>query len=425
MKRVPDGHRNTSMPVRTFVPVALLLGLAWAPAASAVGQPSTYPGCANRSVTVAWGGTIKVDLATCHSFGLGDVSKAPAHGTATPGDTEPLDGYVYTHEGQSPAGGGSDRFVVLDDNSDLITVQVTIRAGSAAASALSVSPSTLPALHAGVAVDQALTAGGGTPPYVYRISAGALPDGVTLDPAGRLTGTPTARAPFSVSLQVQDAQAKTATASYSGKVLPAPLSLTPARATAIQGAPFSQALAGSGGVAPHTLQLEAGKLLPTGIQVSADGVVRGTTSVPPGDYPVNLRITDSSTGAGEHFELETFTLQVSAPPTVSISVSPAEVAEDGPHKLTYTVTRDTNLAAETVVTLSRTGAARFGSGPTGAPATVTIPAGATSASFVVKPTADRYPEPDEAITFTVVPGPAYRTGTPASATGTIADDDTH
>ena len=423
MKRVSDDSRNIPATARRLAPPVLLMGLAWASAASAVGQPSTYPGCTNRSVAVAWGGTVKVDLATCHSFGLGDVSKAPAHGTATPGDAQPLDGYVYTHEGKTPAGGGSDSFVVLDDNSDLITVKVVIRAGSASASALSVSPTALPALQAGVAIDQALTVSGGAPPYTFRIAAGELPDGVTLDPAGRLTGTPTSREPFSVGLQIQDAQAKSATASYSGVVQPAPLSIVPARATTIQGVPFSLALAGTGGVAPHAIQLEAGKLLPTGIQVSPDGVVRGTTSVPPGDYPVTLRVTDGSTGEGAHFELETFTLQVSEPPVVSITVSPAQVAEDGPDKLTYTVTRNANLAADSVVTLARSGAARFGSGPTGAPATVTIAAGATSASFVVKPTTDRYAEPDEAITFTVVPAPGYRTGTPASATGTIVDDD--
>lgn len=406
---------------RRATQLGLLAALAWTSAASAVGQPSTYPGCATRSVSVPWGGAVTVDLRTCHAFGLGEVSRAPAHGTATPGDTVPLDSYVYTHKGKAPAGGGSDSFVVLDDNSDLITVKVSIRAGT---STIALASSSLPALHAGSPVEHSFAASGGTPPHVYRIVAGALPAGLSLAPDGLLSGTPTAREPFSFSVQAQDAQSKSATQGYSGSVQPAPLSIVPALATAVQGVPFSQKLVAQGGVAPHGVLLEAGKLLPTGIQVSEDGTVRGTTAVPPGDYPVTLRVTDSSTGAGAHFELETFVLQVALPPSVSITVNPAEVAEDGPANLTYTVTRSAALAADTVVTLSRSGAARFGTGPTGAPATVTIPAGAASASFVVNPTGDKYVEPDEAITFTVVPGPGYTAGTPASATGTVLDDDT-
>lgn len=405
---------------RRAMRLGLLAALGWTSAAAAVGQPSTYPGCATRSVSVPWGGAVTVDLGSCHAFGLGDVSRAPAHGTATPGDTVPLDSYVYTHQGKAPAGGGSDSFVVLDDNSDLITVKVSIRASN---STIALASPSLPALYAGTPVEHRFTASGGTPPHVYRISAGALPAGLGLAPDGRLSGTPTAREPFGFSVQVQDAQSKSATQAYSGSVQPAPLSIAPARATAVQGVPFSQQLVGQGGVAPHGFLLEAGKLPPTGIQVSADGMVRGTTAVPPGDYPVTLRITDGSTGAGTHFELETFVIEVVAPPSVSIAVSPAEVAENGPGKLTYTVRRSAALAADTVVTLGHSGAARFGTGPTGAPGTVTIPAGATSVSFVVNPTGDRYVEPDEAITFTIVPGPGYTAGTPASATGTVLDDD--
>ena len=52
----------------------LLLAGLWSPAALAVGQSSTYPGCATRNVVVPWGGTVNVNLTTCHFFGLGVVS---------------------------------------------------------------------------------------------------------------------------------------------------------------------------------------------------------------------------------------------------------------------------------------------------------------------------------------------------------------
>ena len=48
-----------------------LAGLLVAGGAMAVDQPSTYPGCAQREVSVDWGAAVEVDLAGCQSFGLG------------------------------------------------------------------------------------------------------------------------------------------------------------------------------------------------------------------------------------------------------------------------------------------------------------------------------------------------------------------
>ena len=97
---------------------------------------------------------------------------------------------------------------------------------------------------------------------------------------------------------------------------------------AIQGAPFSQTLAITGGVAPHTCQLETGSF-PAGINVSSACVVSGTTAAAPGNYPVVIRVTDASTGPGSYFEAENYTLTVSPPPSVRIEVAPASVSEDG------------------------------------------------------------------------------------------------
>ena len=87
------------------------------------------------------------------------------------------------------------------------------------------------------------------------------------------------------------------------------LTLTTASGTAIQSVPFSQTLSTSGGVPPHTYTLETGSF-PAGITVSTAGVVSGTTNAAPGNYPVTLRVTDSSTGPGAYFELETYTLSL-------------------------------------------------------------------------------------------------------------------
>ncbi|MCC3155386.1 Ig-like domain-containing protein [Hymenobacter sp. BT770] len=57
---------------------------------------------------------------------------------------------------------------------------------------ITVAPATLPNGTTGVAYSQTLTASGGTAPYSFAVTAGALPAGLTLSSAGTLSGTPTA-----------------------------------------------------------------------------------------------------------------------------------------------------------------------------------------------------------------------------------------
>ena len=61
----------------------LCLVMLWPSLASA--QTSTYPGCAVVNATVPYGGSVNVNLASCHNFGLGALVVPPTHGTATPG----------------------------------------------------------------------------------------------------------------------------------------------------------------------------------------------------------------------------------------------------------------------------------------------------------------------------------------------------
>lgn len=394
--------------------IALALALSWSVSAWAVDQPSNYPGCATREVSVPWGGSVRVDLSACHAFGLGIVSQPPAHGSTSPGDSEPLDSYVYQHAGRSPAGGGSDRFVVLDDASDRITVQVTIQANEAT-NAITAAPAQLPSLFAGTALDLPLEARGGSAPYRFQLASGALPRGLRLGEDGRLSGTPTERGPYRFGLRVRDARGSAAQASYSGVVAPAPMRLVSAAAGAEPGQTFSQTLRVVGGLAPFRFRLEPGAGLPAGISLSPEGVLSGTSSAAPGDYPVTLRITDSSSGVGENFELESFRFRL-GPPVASILVHPASVAEDSGQPLVFRVALDAPRRQDTVVNLTPADVR-------GAPARVTIPAEATGVRIIVMPRADRETEPDETVAFAITAGEGYRVGAPARAAGTLRDDD--
>lgn len=48
------------------------------------------------------------------------------------------------------------------------------------------------------------TAAGGTPPYTFFVASGALPDGLSMDSSGNITGTPTSAATFNFTVQVND-----------------------------------------------------------------------------------------------------------------------------------------------------------------------------------------------------------------------------
>ncbi|HEY1070305.1 MAG TPA: putative Ig domain-containing protein [Thermomonas sp.] len=405
------------------------LALLWPALASA---QHTSVECPAQTATVSAGGTVTIDISDCEysyyfggdgaidggSYGTPDFVD---HGSATLRHTGGQWLLDYSNNGS----GTTDVFEFADGSfTGAGDVQVTITI-TPSASPITVSPASLPTLTAGTSFSQTLTSSGGLAPYTYTLQSGTLPPGLSLSSSGVLSGTPTQRGGYTFSVRSTDSTSPTAQfvdKGYTGTVQNPTLTLTTASGTAIQNVPFSQTLATSGGVAPYTYQLETGSF-PAGISVSSAGVVSGTTTAAPGNYPVTIRVTDASTGPGSYFEVENYTLTVSPPPSVSISVSPASVSEDGATNLTYTVTRSLNLSSPTVVNITTSGTATAGTDYTGNVATATIPAGATTTTITIDPTVDGTVEADETATLTVAAGTGYTVGVPASATGNILNDD--
>lgn len=83
-----------------------------------------------------------------------------------------------------------------------------------------IETASLPDATVGVAYAATLVAGGGAQPYKWSIAEGALPPGLTLDPAlGQIAGTPSEQGTFAFTVQATDSNVPP-------KVAARPLTLT-------------------------------------------------------------------------------------------------------------------------------------------------------------------------------------------------------
>lgn len=89
----------------------------------------------------------------------------------------------------------------------------TISVTPVASSRLSITTSALPDASKGAAYSAGLSATGGSQPYSWSITAGSLPDGVSLNDSGMLSGNPSKTGSFSFTAKVTDGDSHTAIAS--------------------------------------------------------------------------------------------------------------------------------------------------------------------------------------------------------------------
>ncbi|MCM5547857.1 putative Ig domain-containing protein [Xanthomonas hortorum pv. pelargonii] len=184
---------------------------------------------------------------------------------------------------------------------------------------VTVGPTTLPAATAGSAYSQSLTASGGTAPYSFAVTAGALPAGLTLSAAGVLSGTPTASGTFNFTATATDSGSPTLTSgsrayalTVAGATVTLPATTLPNGTT---GQAYSSALnPATGGIAPYTYAVTAGAL-PTGITLNgSSGALTGTPGSV-GNFAFTVTATDSTAGTPSQ-AARGYTLNIVAPPIV-------------------------------------------------------------------------------------------------------------
>ena len=210
----------------------------------------------------------------------------------------------------TPTASGTFDFTVTATDALTYTASQSYSLVVGSAPTISVAPTALPAGNENLAYSQTVAASGGTAPYGYAVTSGALPPGLTLSSTGELSGTPTASGTFDFVVTATDAMTYSATQNYSLGVDAAPTivvspgSLQPG----VSGVPYQQAFTASGSAGPFTFEVTAGAL-PPGMGLTADGLLSGTPTAA-GSYDFTVTATDPQTYSGS----SAFTLVVEARP---------------------------------------------------------------------------------------------------------------
>lgn len=184
------------------------------------------------------------------------------------------------------------------------------------APAITLAPSTLSNGTSGVNYSQTLSAQGGTAPYTFAITSGAMPSGITLSSAGVLSGAPTQAGAFNFTVTATDDLGMKGTQAYTLIINQAvPVAVNDAAAT----------LANQAVTIPVTFN-DGGPI--TSIAVTS-APLHGTVAV--------NGLNAVYTPAANFFGTDTFTYSVtgpggtSAPATVTITVSPQAVPVAAAH----------------------------------------------------------------------------------------------
>jgi hypothetical protein len=153
----------------------------------------------NQSLTVSGGGNVNLSL---------------SGGALPPGLTFASGGQITG----TPTAEGTYRFTitatdVLSLCSGSRTYVLTI--AGIGCPTITVNPASLPSGTTGAMYSQTLTASGGAAPYSFAVTAGALPNGITLSSAGALFGMPTVSGGFNFTVTATDANGCTGARAYS------------------------------------------------------------------------------------------------------------------------------------------------------------------------------------------------------------------
>jgi ELWxxDGT repeat protein len=189
-----------------------------------------------------------------------------------------------------------------------------------------ITTTSLPDWTVGATYDQTIATSGGMAPVTLGITAGALPNGLSLDSnTGVISGTPTTAGTYALTITATGGDGAASSQNYT-LAINSPLTIGPLDFTnPTVGSPFSDVISFSGGTGPVTVSLQStntaplsvGPLaalvgsLPAGLNFNPITDTLSGTPTASGSFTFLVTVTDSI-GASSS---ETFTLQVDPAPT--------------------------------------------------------------------------------------------------------------
>jgi hypothetical protein len=191
---------------------------------------------------------------------------------------------------------------------------------------LKITTSSLAAGTAGSSYSQTLGVSGGYPGYTWSIASGSLPTGVTLNPSGIISGTPSASGSFAFTASVSDKSnpVQALTAAFNLNISAPQLKvMSTAFAQGIYGRPYSGTLQATGGTPGYRWALASGSL-PSGLTLNnSTGAISGTP-VSGGTAAFTAAVTDATNQTASAL----VTINVAAT-TLTITASTLAAANNG------------------------------------------------------------------------------------------------
>ncbi|MCC6363672.1 MAG: putative Ig domain-containing protein [Bryobacterales bacterium] len=265
----------------------------------------------------------QASLNTTYSATLTAVGGSPPYTWSILSGTLPQGLTLSAGTGQisgTPAQSGTFPFTAQVRDSVGATASTPLSLVVGGAGSLTILTASLPNATLNVLYSQTLQVSGGTGPYTWVVTEGALPVGLTLSGGtGVISGTPqtTVGSPYSFVIRVTDSAGASTSRLFTIAIASNnALTITTASPlpNASPNAGYSQTIQASGGTPPYLFSLIG--TLPLGFNLGTNGSLGGTTTQT-GSFTFNVQVTD----ANNQTATKAFTLTVGTPSQLTISTA--------------------------------------------------------------------------------------------------------